>query len=83
VCRSVPELVRLIAGSTGVIADRYHPAICGRALGKPVHVLVNREPHKMEGLKTLLAEHDLVALQGLARAGLDAVRAALPPERAR
>jgi len=81
VCGSVPELVRLIAGSTGVIADRYHPAICGRALGKPVEVLVNREPHKMEGLKALLAQHDLPALQGLARAGLDAVRAALPPER--
>jgi len=77
VCRSVPELVRLIAGSTGVISDRYHPAICGRVLGKPVEVLVNREPHKMLGLKTLLAEHDLAALQGMARAGLDAVRAAL------
>jgi len=80
-CRSVPELVRLIAGSTGVISDRYHPAICGRVLGKPVEVLVNREPHKMKGLKALLTQHDLPTLQGLARAGLDAVRAALPPER--
>jgi len=81
-CLSVPELVRLVAASTGVISDRYHPAICGRVLGKPVEVVVNREPHKMEGLKALLAQHDLAALQGLSRAGLDAVRAALPVRRA-
>lgn len=73
-CRSVTELVQLIGGSSGVVSDRYHPAICGAALGKPAQVLSNREPHKMQGLKNLLADHTLETLQDLARAGLGAVR---------
>jgi polysaccharide pyruvyl transferase WcaK-like protein len=73
-CTSVTELVRLVEGSTGVVSDRYHPAICAAALGKPVQVLSNREPHKMDGLRTLLTDRSLEELQGLARAGLHAVR---------
>ena len=73
-CRSVAELVRLIGGSSGVVSDRYHPAICGAALGKPAQVLSNREPHKMQGLKNLLADHTLEELQELARAGLGTLR---------
>ncbi len=38
-------------GSSGVVSDRYHPAICAAALGKPAQVLPNREPHKMQGLE--------------------------------
>ena len=72
-CRSVAELVQLVAGSSGVVSDRYHPAICGAVLGKPADVLPNREPHKMQGLTTLLADHTLEELQDLARAGLDAL----------
>ena len=70
-CRSVAELVQLVGGSTGVVSDRYHPAICAAVLGKPAQVLPNREPHKMQGLKNLLADHPLPELQGLARAGLN------------
>jgi polysaccharide pyruvyl transferase WcaK-like protein len=73
-CRSVPELVQLIASSSGVVSDRYHPAICAAALGKPAQVLSNREPHKMLGLTSLLADNTLEDLQDLARAGLCAVR---------
>ena len=69
-CRSVTELVQLVASSSGVVSDRYHPAICAAALGKPAHVLSNREPHKMQGLKGLLADNTLEDLQALARAGL-------------
>jgi hypothetical protein len=76
-CRSVPDLVRLIGGSSGVVSDRYHPAICAAALGKPAQVLSNREPHKMQGLSSLLAGHTLEELQDLARAGLRALREAL------
>jgi polysaccharide pyruvyl transferase WcaK-like protein len=76
-CRSVPELVQLVAGSSAVVSDRYHPAICAFVLGKPVKVLPNREPHKMHGLKGLLAENTLEALQELARAGLRSVQDAL------
>jgi hypothetical protein len=43
-------------------------------LGKPAEVLPNREPHKMQGLKTLLSDRPLEELQGLARAGLDTLR---------
>jgi polysaccharide pyruvyl transferase WcaK-like protein len=68
--RSVTELVQLIAATSGVVSDRYHPAICAAALGKPAQVLSNREPHKMEGLKDLLADNTLEELQELARAGL-------------
>ncbi len=77
-CRSVAELLGLIAGSTGVVSDRYHPAICAAVLGKPAEILSNHEPHKMLGLQGLLREHDLDALRALARAGLAAVRDALP-----
>jgi polysaccharide pyruvyl transferase WcaK-like protein len=73
-CRTVGELVRLVGGSTGVVSDRYHPAICAAVLGKPAEVLPNREPHKMQGLKTLLSDRPLEELQGLARAGLDTLR---------
>ena len=76
-CRSVPELVQLIRGSSGVVSDRYHPAICAAALGKPAQVLSNREPHKMQGLESLLADHTLEELQELARTGLRTVRDAL------
>lgn len=80
-CRSVAELVRLIRGSSSVVSDRYHPAICGAVLGKPAQVLSNQEPHKMHGLKSLLADHSVEALQDLARVGLrtvqDAVKAAV------
>jgi polysaccharide pyruvyl transferase WcaK-like protein len=77
ICRSVAEMVALISSSSGVVSDRYHPAICAAALGKPAHVLPNREPHKMHGLKTLLADNSLEELQELARAGLRTVRDAL------
>jgi polysaccharide pyruvyl transferase WcaK-like protein len=76
-CRSVKELVALIGASSGVVSDRYHPAICAAALGKPALVLSNREPHKMQGLKDLLADNTLEELQGLARAGLRTLRDAL------
>ncbi|OFW26015.1 MAG: hypothetical protein A3H97_11320 [Acidobacteria bacterium RIFCSPLOWO2_02_FULL_65_29] len=73
-CRRVTELVQLVAGSSGVVSDRYHPAICAAVLGKPAQVLSNREPHKMQGLKHLLADHTLHELQELARAGLGTLR---------
>lgn len=73
-CRSVAELVQLVASSSGVVSDRYHPAICAAALGKPAQVLSNREPHKMQGLTGLLADNTLEDLQELARAGLATVR---------
>lgn len=73
-CRSVTELVQLVASSSGVVSDRYHPAICAAALAKPAQVLSNREPHKMLGLTGLLADNTLEDLQELARAGLRAVR---------
>ena len=76
-CRSVAELVQLIGASSGVVSDRYHPAICAAALGKPAQVLSNREPHKMHGLKNLLADHTLEELQELARTGLSTLRDAL------
>jgi polysaccharide pyruvyl transferase WcaK-like protein len=76
-CRSVPEMVTLIEGSSGVVSDRYHPAICAAVLGRPAHVLENREPHKMRGLSQLLAGRTLAELQGLARAGLRTVQEAL------
>jgi polysaccharide pyruvyl transferase WcaK-like protein len=76
-CRSVDELVTLIGSSSGVVSDRYHPAICAAVLGKPAQVIPNREPHKMQGLTNLLADSTLDQLQALARTGLDAVRAAL------
>lgn len=75
--RSVADLTHLIAGSSGVVSDRYHPAICAAVLGKPARVLSNREPHKMHGLEDLLAGHTLAALQDLARAGLRSVQDAL------
>jgi len=76
-CRSVQELVRLVAASSSVVSDRYHPAICAAVLGKPAHVLSNREPHKMRGLTNLLAGHGVEDLQALARTGLRAVQQAL------
>jgi polysaccharide pyruvyl transferase WcaK-like protein len=76
-CRSVGELVRLISHSSGVVSDRYHPAICAAVLGKPALVLENREPHKMEGLKNLLADNSVEELQRLARVGLETIRGAL------
>ena len=76
-CRSVAEMVRLIGGSSGVVSDRYHPAICAASLGKPAQVLPNREPHKMQGLRNLLADNTMEELQDLARAGLRALRDAL------
>ena len=77
VCRSVPELVQLIAGASEVVSDRYHPAICGAVLGKPTRVLPNREPHKMSGLSTLLVNRPLADLQDAARAGVSALHEAL------
>jgi polysaccharide pyruvyl transferase WcaK-like protein len=79
-CRSVPELTQVIGGSSGVVSDRYHPAVCAATLGKPARVLSNREPHKMQGLKDLLADHTLEELQERARAGVRAVREALRRE---
>ena len=76
-CRTVPELVRLIGASSGVVSDRYHPAICAAALGKPAQVLTNREPHKMQGLQSLLEGKTFAELQRLARAGLRTVQEAL------
>ena len=76
-CRSVAELVELIAASSGVVSDRYHPAICAAVLGKPAQVLSNREPHKMQGLKSLLADNTVEELQELARTGLRTVCSAL------
>lgn len=76
-CRSVSELVALVSESSGVVSDRYHPAICAAVLGKPARVLPNREPHKMQGLGALLDDNSLEGLQTLARTGLDAVRAAI------
>ncbi|HSC29233.1 MAG TPA: polysaccharide pyruvyl transferase family protein [Vicinamibacterales bacterium] len=76
-CRSIEELVLLMRPASSVVSDRYHPAICAAALGRPAQVLLNREPHKMQGLKRLLAEHPLEELQELARAGLRAVQDAL------
>jgi polysaccharide pyruvyl transferase WcaK-like protein len=77
VCRSVPELVALIAGSSGVVSDRYHPAICAAVLGRPAEVIPNHEPHKMLGLQGLLRDRPLEELRNLARNGLEAIRAAL------
>lgn len=76
-CASVHDLVTLIAGSCGVVSDRYHPAICAAMLGKPARLLANREPHKMHGLAGLLDGRSAVELQGLARRGLAAVIEAL------
>jgi polysaccharide pyruvyl transferase WcaK-like protein len=76
-CRSVGELVRLIGGSSGVVSDRYHPAICAATLGKRARVIPNRERHKMEGLTDLLADNTLQDLQKLARAGLRGVHETL------
>jgi polysaccharide pyruvyl transferase WcaK-like protein len=69
--------VQLIGASSGVVSDRYHPAICAAVLGKPAQVLSNRERHKMHGLKDLLARHTLEELQDRARAGLSVLRDAL------
>jgi polysaccharide pyruvyl transferase WcaK-like protein len=77
VCGSVAELLSLISDSSGVISDRYHPIICGVALGKPVEILPNKEAHKMDGLKGLVEGHGLEALRALSQAGLDAVKGAL------
>jgi hypothetical protein len=77
VCRSVPELVHLIAGASEVVSDRYHPAICGAVLGKPTRVLPNREPHKMTGLTALLDGRPVGELQDAARAGISALHQAL------
>ena len=76
-CRSVAELVGLIGSASAVISDRYHPAICAAVLGKPAQVLPNREPHKMHGLKSLLADNRLEELQELARTGLRTLCSAL------
>lgn len=78
-CRTVPEMVRLVAGSSAVVSDRYHPAICAAVLGKPVDVIPNREPHKMQGLTALLSGHSIADLQARARTGLEAVLGALRP----
>jgi polysaccharide pyruvyl transferase WcaK-like protein len=78
-CRSVTELVTLVESASAVISDRYHPAICAAVLGKPAQVLPNREPHKMHGLKSLLADKSLDELQGLARTGLRTLRSVLQP----
>jgi polysaccharide pyruvyl transferase WcaK-like protein len=77
VCRTVPELVRVVAGASEVVSDRYHPAICGAVLGKPTRVVPNREPHKMSGLATLLDGRPLGELQQAARDGLSALQLAL------
>jgi polysaccharide pyruvyl transferase WcaK-like protein len=73
-CRSVGELVTLVSGAAGVVSDRYHPAICSMALGKPVEVVVNHEHHKMFGLQELARSHDLQGLKTLARTGLATIR---------
>jgi hypothetical protein len=77
VCRTVPELVRLVAGASEVVSDRYHPAICGAVLGKPARVVANREPHKMSGLTALLDSRSLDQLQAAARAGVSALHDAV------
>jgi polysaccharide pyruvyl transferase WcaK-like protein len=77
--RTVTELIGYIASSTGVISDRYHPLICAKVLGRSAVVLENREPHKMQGLKSLIETRAVDELQALANAGLAAVSAALRP----
>jgi hypothetical protein len=77
VCRTVPELVQLVARASLVVSDRYHPVICAAVLGVPATVLPNREPHKMQGLGDLLGGRGLPELQALARSGLEAVCAAV------
>jgi polysaccharide pyruvyl transferase WcaK-like protein len=76
-CRSVTELVGLIEHSSGVVSDRYHPAICAAVLGRPARIIPNREPHKMEGLRHLLTDSTVEELQELARTGLRSLHAAL------
>ena len=70
-CRSVSELIGAVVASTGVISDRYHPAICGVALGKPSEP-GHREPHRCR-LKQLVESNDLDAHVN-EREGLRAVR---------
>ena len=77
ICGTVPELVRLIAGASEVVSDRYHPAICGAVLGKPTRVLPNREPHKMRGLTALLDGRPVAELQQAARAAVSALHDSL------
>lgn len=77
ICDSVPEMVRLVAGASEVVSDRYHPAICGAVLGRPTRVVPNREPHKMSGLSTLLDGRPVGELQAAARAGVSALQEAL------
>lgn len=81
-CRSVGDLVTLVAGASAVISDRYHPAICAMALGKPAEIIANHEHHKMFGLQELARSYDLPGLRKLARAGLGAVRDFLVHRRA-
>jgi polysaccharide pyruvyl transferase WcaK-like protein len=69
-CRSVQEMIDLVAGASEVVSDRYHPAICAAALGTPARIIQNREPHKMQGLEGLLSDRPLAELQELARGGL-------------
>ena len=76
-CHSVAHMASLIRASSGVVSDRYHPAICAAALGRPAQILSNREPHKTEGLRNLLADNTLEELQALARVGLRTLRNAL------
>ena len=80
-CSTVSELIGLIAGSNGIISDRYHPLICAAALGKTVSIIENREPNKMLGLKRLLEENSIDELQSLARQGLDAISRCLAQPR--
>jgi polysaccharide pyruvyl transferase WcaK-like protein len=76
-CRSVADLVGLIQSSSGVVSDRYHPAVCAAVLGRPAQIIPNREPHKMEGLRNLLADSTVEELQALARTGLRSLHTAL------
>lgn len=73
-CQSVAEMVGVIAQAASVMSDRYHPAVCAMALGRPLRLLNNRENTKMEGLRALNERQDFEGLQKLARNGLDAIR---------
>ncbi len=76
-CRSVADMIRLIANATSVISDRYHPAVCSIALGRQLTLLKNKENNKMEGLRSLHAQQSLKETQKLAQDGLAAIQAHL------
>lgn len=54
---SVDAMMAAIRAATGVFSDRYHPAVCAKIAGTPVHILeFRREAQKMDGLREMLEE---------------------------